>query len=354
MGGQRGRLIPEHERSMAVSLIQEANSAGARLVKCCEILEISPRTFFRWKAGNIFDSRKGAFKKVPKALSKEEKKLVVDTACNARFADKTPAEIIAILLEEGKYIASESTFYRCLREVDKVKNRRESRSGHSHNKPPERIATGPNQVWCWDITWLKSPVKGQWYYAYAVIDLWSRVIVGWEIHDTESADIAAAMFERLKKKHRVESIYLHSDNGNAMTASTMLETLYRLGIVLSTSRPRVSDDNAFIESFFKTVKYTAGYPTFFKDLAHARWWFAGFVTWYNNEHRHSGIGYVTPMQRHEGIDIELFQKRNRTIQNAYKKNPLRWSRSPAIHTQIKEVRLNSPLPLPDESCQRTA
>jgi len=353
MGGKRGRLIPLHERSQAVSLIQEANQARARLFKCCEVVGISTRTFFRWQAGHVFDRRKGAAKKVPKALSEAERQAVVEMACNSRFVNNTPAEIVTNLLEEGTYLASESTFYRCLRAEGKVKHRGETRPGHSHARPPERVATGPNQVWCWDITWLKSPVHGRWFYAYAVIDLWSRALVGWEVHERESAEIAAVMFERLKREHGVKTVYLHSDNGNAMTASTMLETLHRLGVVLSTSRPGVSDDNAFIEAFFKTVKYTAGYPAYFKDMEHARYWFASFVNWYNNEHRHSAIGYVTPQQRHSGKDVALFEKRKATIRQAHTLNPVRWSRAPVRHEKIAVVKLNASPPLPDESCQRT-
>lgn len=337
-----------------MSLIQEANRAGARLFKCCEVVGISTRTFLRWQSGKVFDRRKGAAKSVPKALSEAERKAVVDMACSKRFADEIPAVIVATLLEEGVYLASESTFYRCLRAEDKVRHRGEARPGHSVTRPPERVATGPNQVWCWDITWLRSPVNGRWHYAYAVIDLWSRLIVGWEVHERESADIAASMFERMKREHGVATVYLHSDNGNAMTASTMLETLHRLGVVLSTSRPGVSDDNAFIEAFFKTVKYTAGFPSSFKDIDHARWWFAGFVDWYNNEHRHSAIGYVTPRQRHDGEDVDLFEKRNATLSKARAMNPLRWSCQPALHERVSTVKLNSPPPVPGESCQRSA
>lgn len=347
-------MIPLHERSQAVSLIQEANQAGARLIKCCEVVGISTRTFFRWQEGKVFDRRKGAEKAVPKALTEAERQAVVAMACCPRFSDTTPAEIVVTLLEEGTYLASESTFYRYLRAEGKLTYRRDTRPGRSLNRPPERVATGPNQVWCWDITWLKSPVNGRWFYAYAVIDLWSRYVVGWEVHERESAEIAATMFERLKREHGIISVYLHSDNGNAMTASTMLETLHRLGIVLSTSRPSVSDDNAFIESFFKTVKYTAGYPSFFKDLDHARWWFANFVNWYNIEHRHSAIGYVTPKQRHTGEDSPLFEKRNTTLNMAYALNPVRWSRGPARHTKTEVVRLNSPPSVQEEVCQRTA
>lgn len=355
MGGKRGRLIPEADRSLAVALILEANRAGARLFKCCEVLGISTRTFFRWKDGQLADKRKGAAKHVPKALSEAERKLVVSTACEERFVDMTPAEIVVTLLEEGTYLASESTFYRCLRAENKVKHRRDCKPPTSSARPPERVATGPNQVWCWDITWMKSPVNGRWYYAYAVIDIWSRLLVGWEVHEQESADLAAAMFERLKREHGIDTIFLHSDNGNAMTASTMLETLYRLGLVLSTSRPGVSDDNAFIESIFKTAKYTAAYPAYFKDLAHAREWFADFVHWYNTEHRHSAIGYVSPRDRHDGKDILLFTKRNETITAAHSRNPLRWSGKPKVHARIAEVRLNPPppvAPIPENS-QRT-
>jgi len=344
LGGERGRLIPFYERTLAVTLIQEANEMGARLFKACDVLGISTRTFFRWKAGKITDGRKGAVKYIPRALSPDECDAIVAMASSKRFADETPASIVATLLEEDMYLASESTFYRCLREAGKLHNRSDTRVGHSHARPPERVATGPNQVWCWDITWLKSPVTGRWYFAYAVLDVWSRKIVGWEVHEKESADIAAAMFERLKREYNITEIYLHSDNGNAMTATTMLGKLHQLGLILSTSRPHVSDDNPFIESFFKTVKYTAGYPAYFKDIDHARVWFAEFVNWYNCEHRHSAIGYVTPNQRHMGEDLAVFAKRKATLEKAYASNPGRWNRPPVIYEQIKVVRLNAAPP----------
>ena len=206
--------------------------------------------------------------------------------------------------------------------------------------PPELVATGPNQVWSWDITWLKTSVRGIFLYAYVIIDVWSRKIVGWEVHTEESSDIAAELFRRLSREEDVRGVRLHSDNGNPMKGVTMIMMLYRLGIIPSFSRPRVSDDNPYSESLFKTLKYTAGFPKYFKDLRFARSWMADFVNWYNNEHRHSGIGYITPNQRHSGEGIKVMQKRNRTILSAYSKNPERWSKTPSLWKEKEIVYLN--------------
>jgi transposase InsO family protein len=325
---------------LAVELIDEAVTDGARLFKACEVLEISVRTYYRWKSNPKGDSRRGAVKKVPRKLTEAERKEILNISCSERFADVNPYKIVAILLEEGIYIASVSSFYRVLREHDLVHHRRKGRVGKRKNVPPELVATGPNQVWSWDITWLKSAVAGIYLYAYVIIDVWSRKIVGWEVHERESDELAAELFHRLATEQDLRGVRLHSDNGNPMKGATMIMMLYRLGILPSFSRPRVSDDNPYSESLFKTLKYTAGFPKYFTDLSHSRSWMADFVNWYNNEHRHSGIGYVTPDQRHTGVSKIIMQKRNETIMNAYAVNPERWSSKPALWEEAKEVFLN--------------
>ena len=173
-----------------------------------------------------------------------------------------------------------------------------------------------------------------------IIDVWSRKIVGWEVHSKESDKIAAELFKRLASEQNLRGVRLHSDNGNPMKGATMIMTLYKLGILPSFSRPRVSDDNAYSESLFKTLKYTAGFPEYFTDLGHARSWMADFVNWYNNKHIHSGIGYVTPNQRHTDEINVIMQKRNATLSKANASNPERWSSKPSLWEEIKTVALN--------------
>ncbi len=317
-------MISLEDRRQTLILISEAVESGARKYMACDTLEISTRTLQRWEQDCATDRRKGATKKVARKLSSEEEAELIDTACNKRFKDLNPHEIVPILAEEGRYIASESSFYRYLRKYGLIHHRGNGKPKSSNIKPPELVATGPNQVWSWDITWLKSDVDGIFYYTYMIKDIWKKNIVGWEIHECESVDIASDMFTRLKAQYNLRGVRLHSDNGNPMKGSTMIITLHNLGVVPSFSRPRVSNDNPYIESLFKTMKYTAGYPGRFKSLEHARNWMAGFVNWYNTEHRHSAIGYITPEQRGSGKDLEIFQTRNQAIEEARNRHPERW------------------------------
>lgn len=335
-------MISKTDRKIAVVLVTEAVDNGARKYKACEVLEISIRTIQRWENGNVIDQRKGAEKEVKKKLTAEEKQNIIDISCNKRFKDLNPHEIVSILAEEGVYIASERSFYRILSENDLLKHRGKSRVKiKNNNKPEELKATYRNQIWSWDITYLKSAIAGIYFYLYLFLDIWSRKIVGWEIWDYESAEVSAQIMLRLEKKYSVKGIILHSDNGGAMKGSTMLMTLYNLGVIPSFSRPRVSDDNPYSESLFKTLKYIGGYPKFFKDIEHAKQWVKKFVEWYNTIHRHSGINYVTPNQRYYGQDIAILEKRYKTYEEAKRKNPLRWSSNQKKWNYEKEVYLNS-------------
>ena len=262
---------------MALDLVKEAVAEGATKKAACETLGISICTAQRWKREGCVDRRKGAEKRVSRRLSDEEREQVVRTCCELRFADLTPYAIYAKLLDEGTYLASVSTIYRVLRERNLLHHRGESKPGHRHSKPPELKATGPNQVWAWDITYLPTGVNGIFLYAYVLMDVWSRKIVGWEIHDEESEAHARDFFRRIAAEHEVTGVRLHADNGNPMKGVTILVLFFALGIAPSYSRPRVSDDNPYIESLFKTVKYTAGYPKRFDNKEHARTWFAEFV-----------------------------------------------------------------------------
>ncbi len=324
MGGARGRLIPLEEKRSTIEWIDEAVLSGARKRNACEITGISIRTYQRWQRECVGDKRKGAPKKIPRKLSAEEIERVKETACMPEYRDLTPYEIVAILAENGEYIASERTFYRFLKAAGLLHHRGDGKALIRRAHPQELVAMGPNQVWSWDITWMKTDVRGLFNYAYVVKDIWTKDIVGWEIHDREDDELAAELFKRLQMKHGMRGIYLRSDNGNPMKGATMLMTLYSLGVIPSYSRPRVSNDNPFIESLFKTLKYTAGYPGQFKDMDHSRTWMAEFVNWYNMEHRHSAIGYVTPQQRRNGDYKKIFEKRNEAVARARSLHPERW------------------------------
>ena len=311
---------------MAVILIKEAQQSGARLWKACEVLEISVSTFRRWSAGDLSDRRKGSQKKIPRKLTPEEEQSIIDISCSKEYKDDNPYKIHASLLDKGVYIASISSFYRVLRKRGLLSHRGNTRPGQGHSKPPEKIATGPNQVWCWDITWLASDIRGLFYYAYTIIDVWDRSIVKWAIHDREDEALAAELFEHALRDNDYPDVWIHSDNGNPMKGMTLLALFYSLGICNSYSRPRVSNDNPFIESWFKTLKYDISYPGKFSSVDDARVWFACFVNSYNTSHSHSGLNFITPQQVRNGQYELIAINRNKVMMEAKLKNPQRWSR----------------------------
>ncbi len=321
-------------------LINEAVIDGARVKKACEVMDISFNTYLRWRSGKTADLRKGAEKTVPRKLSEEERGQFYALANSSEYRDQTPGQIVASLLEKGTYYGSESTLYRVLRTKNALLSRTESRKPQKRTKPPALFATGPNQVWSWDITWLKTDVKGVYLYAYVIIDIFSRKIVGWSIEEIESSDLARVLFRRVIRTLGVHPQFVHADNGGPMKGLSLVAFLMQLQVGLSFSRPRVSDDNPFIESFFKTVKYRVGYPKVFTSISQAREWFSRFINWYNGEHRHSGIGYVTPQQKHSGEDIQLFRLRQQTLSLAAKKHPERFVRGPRKIAPDREVWLN--------------
>lgn len=325
MGGKRGRLILEDSRVMAVTLIKEAHDSGARLWKACDVLDISVSTFRRWSAGHLKDNRKDSLKSIPRKLTLEEEQSIVNVCCSKEYKDDNPYKIHASLLDKGTYIASIRSFYRVLKKKGLMSNRGNTRPGQSHSKPPEKIATGSNQVWCWDITWLNSDVRGLYYYAYVIIDIWDRSIVKWAIHDREDDALSKELFQHALRDNSDPDVWIHSDNGNPMKGMTLLALFYTLGICNSYSRPRVSNDNPFIESWFKTLKYDVSYPGKFSSIANAREWFAGFVASYNTRHSHSGVNFITPQKVRSGEYESIVANRNKVMLEAKSKNPQRWS-----------------------------
>ena len=326
-----------------MELVAEAVGNGARRSKACEVLGISVRTLQRWaREPESGDGRRSPKRSPANSLSEAEKDLVVAVATSPQFRDLSPAQIVPILADYGVYIASEASFYRILRH-QKMLTHRSSARPPVHSRPMEYVATGVNQVWSWDITYLKSSVKGRFYYLYLVVDVFSRMIVGWSVHEQESDELASTLIREACLRHGAdpEKLVLHSDNGGPMKGATMLATLQWLGIVPSFSRPSVKDDNAFSEALFRTLKYRPEYPSApFDSLEASRSWVEGFVKWYNFEHLHSGIRFVTPASRHFGQEELILEKRKEVYEEARKAIPIRWTRKPRNWERVSEVRLN--------------
>jgi putative transposase len=337
------------DRQTLAAEIASACAAGAPLASACGLAGIDRRTFQRWRAedGQIrADRRPEAVRPRPThALSEAERARIVALANEPRFAAMPPARIVPALADEGVYVASESSFHRVLRDHGQMQRRGRARPPRASRPPSTHVATAPKQVWCWDVTFLSAQVQGRWFYLCLILDLFSRKIVGFEVHETDTAEHAAHLVRRTALSEGVHAgptrPVLHGDNGATLKGTTVLAMLAWLGIAPSHSRPRVSDDNAFAEALFRTAKYGPEFPARgFADLDAARHWAAEFVHWYNHEHRHSGIRYVTPAQRHAGQDTPLLAARHVLYQQAREANPRRWSGPTRNWTPIGAVTLN--------------
>ena len=322
-------------------------ATGCRLEPACTELDISLRTFQRWVQDGYdavsADSRTTSARPEPaNKLSEGEREQILAVANSEEFASMPPSQIVPALADRGVFIASESSFYRVLKAASQQHHRGRAK------KPSSRVvtshcATGPKQVWSWDITWLPAAVKGLYYYWYMVLDVFSRKIVGHEVHVVESAEMASLLMRRASLTEGLAGrpLVLHSDNGSAMKGSTMLATLEQLGVAPSFSRPRVSNDNAYAESLFRTCKYRPDYPNRpFESLQAAQRWTQKFVCWYNQTHRHSGLKFVTPSQRHEGRDAAILAHREQVYHEAKKRNPQRWSQGARNWKPVDQVWLN--------------
>ncbi len=328
---------------MILDLIDEAVRCGARLEPACETLGLTVRTIQRWhQRGGGEDRRHGPKSEPPNKLSAADRRRVLEIVNSPEYCDLAPNQIVPRLADHGTYVASEATMYRILREEEMLAHRQRSRPAVTW-RPKEHVATGPCQVFSWDITYLHSPVRGSFYYLYLILDVWSRKIMGAKVYLEECNERAAELFEQTCQQHDLdpEGIILHSDNGGPMKGSTMLATLQRLGVVASFSRPRVSNDNPFSEALFRTLKYRPEYPSrAFASLEEAILWVEGFVCWYNTEHLHSAIRFVTPDDRHYGREQEIFRQRQRVYDRARRQNPQRWSGSTRNWTPVEAVYLN--------------
>jgi putative transposase len=337
------------DRQTLIDHIAEARAGGARQAPACTLAGVDPRSIRRWRKNDGLtrgDGRPDAIRPAPShALTEEERARIIEVANEARFAETPPARIVPVLADEGVYIASESSFHRVLRAHGQMNRRGRARPPRRSRPPTTHVAIRPGDVWCWDVTFLPAKVQGRWFYLYLILDLYSRKIVGFEVHETDSADHAAHLARRTALAEGVHAMpvkpVLHGDNGATLKGTTVLAMLHWLGIEPSYSRPRVSDDNPYAEAVFRTAKYRPEFPVKgFAELDTAREWAARFVHWYNDEHRHSGIRYVTPAQRHAGQDRDLLARRHELWQRARQSNPRRWSGQTRDWTPVAAVTLN--------------
>ena len=327
---------------MIVDLIDKAIESGARLEKAAAIMGISARTIIRWRQkGGGQDQRKGPLTAPANKLSKQERQQILDISNSAPFRDLSPKQIVPKLADQGVYLASESTFYRVLKEHEMLAHRQASKPAVT--RPKEHLATGPCQVWSWDITYLQTSVKGLFFYLYMVVDVWSRKIIAAQIFTEESMEHSSMLLAHACMINGVqpEELVLHSDNGGPMKGATMLATLQKLGVVPSFSRPSVSNDNPYSESLFRTMKYRPEYPSKpFENIEQAQLWVDGFVFWYNTQHLHSSIRYVTPDDRHFGREEQLLANRQKVYEKARSQNPMRWSKNIRNWNPVRAVWLN--------------
>ena len=338
-------MTSAEQRATLTTLIDEAMATGARLAPACAMLGLSARTVQRWQCGapESVDGRTLRRHEPAHKLSADERAELLAVANSAEFAHLPPSQIVPRLADQQRYIASESTFYRVLREANQLAHRRSERPARTHSKPRALCADAPNQLYSWDITYLPTTIRGQYFYLYLFLDVFSRKIVGWQVYAEESSVLASEVLRDLcaREAIRHDQVILHSDNGGPMKGATMLATLQALGVMPSLSRPGVSNDNPYSESLFKTLKYRPVYPLkAFDTLFATRTWVGELVRWYNHEHRHSAIRFVTPAQRHARLDQGILDRRAALYETARQRNPLRWKGPTRNWQRVDTVHLN--------------
>jgi transposase InsO family protein len=331
------------DREAILRLVDETVADGASQEKACEHLGVTEKSVQRWRLKPVLDDQRRGPKTTPaNKLSPEERAKLIAVATSTEFCDVSPHQIVPRLADRGEYLASEATIYRVLKSEKLMAHRGRSKP-REVARPRAYEATAPCQLFSWDITYLRSQIAGQFFYLYLFLDVYSRKIVGWEVHDCESAEHSSRLLTKICLSEGIQKnqIAVHADNGGPMKGATMLVTMQRLGVVPSFSRPSVSNDNPFSESMFKTLKYCPQYPSKpFTSIDNARAWMSEFVQWYNTVHLHSAIGFTTPESRHRGQDIEILAKREAVYTEAKQKNMNRWSGKIRNWKKIESVRLN--------------
>ena len=322
----------------ASELSQEVGKKAA-----CEALGVPRATYYRHTAARSDNNTSRPAP--PLALTESEQQQVLDELHSERFWDRSPLEVYATLLDEGTYLCSVRTMYRILDKHNEVKERRKQVSRPRYQKP-ELLATGPNQVWSWDITKLKGPAKWTYFYLYVIIDIFSRYVVGWMVAHREQAALAKRLIEDTCTKQNIikGQLTLHADRGSSMKSKVVANLLADLGVTKTHSRPYVSNDNPYSEAHFKTLKYCPAFPDHFGCIEDARTFCRSFFTWYNQEHKHSGIGLMTPEQVHYGQAPEILEHRSKTLVAAFKKFPSRFKGKVPTPMSVPEAAwINKPL-----------
>lgn len=340
------------QRQTLLPLIRQCCDSGARLQKACALIGLDARTVQRWQhpENQEGDLRVGDKRRItvpPNKLSEAERQAALELLNSDQFKDLPPSQIVPRLADQGLYVASESTLYRLLREAGQLTHRRLERVAQKRSKPRALVATGPDQIYCWDISYLPTEVRGIYFYLYLFVDLFSRRIVGWQVYDCESAELASGLLQAICERQGIapHQLTVHSDNGSPMKGETMLATMQRLGVAASRSRPAVSNDNPYSEALFRTLKYRPQLPVKpFNGLLQARRWVTELVHWYNHEHRHSAIRFITPAQRHLKLDEAILAERAKVYAAARNANPNRWSGETRNWSPITEVHLNPQTP----------
>jgi len=313
--------------------------------KACVALGVARASFYRWIEPPLEDGSKTEPVIPSWSLSSEERQRVLDLLHTDRFVDQSPREVYAAMLDEGTYLCSVRSMYRILQEQGEVRERRNQLCRPTYQKP-ELLARGSNQVWSWDITKLKGPVKWTYYYLYVVLDIFSRYAVGWMVAHREQAALAQKLIEQSCEKHSIKpgQLMIHSDRGPSMSSKPVALLLADLGVTKTHSRPHVSNDNPYSESQFKTLKYRPDFPERFGSMEDARGFCQTFFPWYNTEHHHSGISFLTPEQVHYGLAKQIVKEREAVLKRAYEIRPDRFKKGPPKPMSLPEtVWINKPL-----------
>jgi len=321
--------------------------------KACYTLGLARASYYRWDPSPSSDSPEEK-RPIPSwALSPEERQKVLDLLHTDRFIDQSPREVYATMLDEGTYLCSVRSMYRILDEQGEVRERRDQLR-HPVYQPPELLARGANQVWSWDITKLKGPVKWTYYYLYVLLDIFSRYAVGWMVARREQASLAQKLIEESCEKQSITpgQLIVHSDRGPSMSSKPVALLLADLGVTKTHSRPHVSNDNPYSESQFKTLKYRPDFPERFGSMEDARGFCQTFFPWYNSEHHHSGISFLTPEQVHYGLAKQIVKEREAVLKMAYQIRPDRFKQGPPKPMSLPEtVWINKPLSKSDAVLQ---
>ena len=343
-------MISHSQRLEVLQWVDEAVVSGCRRASACELLGLTVRSLQRWVDRSAdatpvcrADGRPLRVQQPANRFSDAERAALLAAANEPQFGDLPPSQIVPRLADAGRYLGSESTLYRCLREALQLTHRRPERPAQLRTKPRALSATAPNQLISWDITYLPTQIRGIYLYLYVFIDVFSRKIVAWQVFERECQDHASAMFRDYVSRTGIAAgqLTLHSDNGAPMKGATLIAALEQLGVARSLSRPSVSNDNPYSEALFRTLKYRPQYPVeAFPDLAAARAFADLLVQWYKHEHRHSAIHFVTPAQRHDGVDQQLLDQRHALYQAARAKHPSRWSGKTRNWIRRERVHLN--------------